>query len=175
MSALVPFPARIRFVNPDGTLTMEALKLLEILRDRVGGVLGDTGVDVFAPFLPEQAALPDIVQPLPGAEPPGEMLLQPVPLDAALSELAQQQPDYSAGTALTLVNYRFALKDTPVTPGSYGDATHVAKVTVDQQGRVTNIESVGINFPSFPSGANYSGSLTGKTVAISNGIITSVT
>lgn len=36
------------------------------------------------------------------------------------------------------------LVDTPVTPGTYGDGTHVAQITVDQKGRVTNASGVPI-------------------------------
>jgi hypothetical protein len=36
------------------------------------------------------------------------------------------------------------LADTAVTPGTYGDSTHVAQVVVDQQGRVTSASSVAI-------------------------------
>jgi hypothetical protein len=42
------FPARIAFVNADGTLTAEAYRSLQTLMRRVGGQLGDTGIDVFA-------------------------------------------------------------------------------------------------------------------------------
>jgi len=42
------FPARIRFVNNDGTLTPEAYRALQSLLERVGGPLGDNGVDVFS-------------------------------------------------------------------------------------------------------------------------------
>jgi len=48
MSVLNLFPARVRFVNPDGTLTPVALRMLEVLVARVGGKLGDSGADVFA-------------------------------------------------------------------------------------------------------------------------------
>jgi hypothetical protein len=41
------FPARIAFVNADGTLTAEAYRSLQTLMRRVGGPLGDTGIDVF--------------------------------------------------------------------------------------------------------------------------------
>lgn len=47
MTTLNLFPARIRFVNADGTLTPEAFRALRILFDRVGGPLGDNGQDVF--------------------------------------------------------------------------------------------------------------------------------
>jgi len=38
--ALSLFPARVRFVKPDGTLTREAMAALQILFDRVGGSTG---------------------------------------------------------------------------------------------------------------------------------------
>jgi hypothetical protein len=47
MTALNLFPARIRFVNDDGTLTPEAYRALQIVFGRVGGPLGDSGTDVF--------------------------------------------------------------------------------------------------------------------------------
>lgn len=171
MSILTALNNRARFVNPDGTLTPEASRLFEILRERVGSTLGDMGADVFAPFLLEQTAAPDIIQPLP-VENPADMLMQPAPLDPSAPEMVQQQAPYSSGTALQLVNYSFSLKDTAVVPGTYGDSTHVAQITVDQQGRITAAANVAI---AFPGGANYSGSFTDKTVVVTNGIITSVT
>lgn len=85
MTTLNLFPARIRFVNADGTLTPEAFRALKILFDRVGGALGDNGVDVFAAFgggnadsllgevlaremlvqptSPDECFLPDVLQP----------------------------------------------------------------------------------------------------------------
>jgi len=47
MTTLNLFPARIAFVNPDGTLTTEAYRALTVLFARVGGALGDNGTDVF--------------------------------------------------------------------------------------------------------------------------------
>jgi hypothetical protein len=37
------------------------------------------------------------------------------------------------------------LASTAVTPGTYGDASHVAQVTVDQQGRITAASNVAIS------------------------------
>jgi hypothetical protein len=48
VTALNLFPARIRFVNGDGTLTPEAYRALQIVFSRVGGTLGDSGTDVYA-------------------------------------------------------------------------------------------------------------------------------
>lgn len=47
MAALNLFPARVAFVNPDGTLTNEAYRALQMVFERVGGALGDSGADVF--------------------------------------------------------------------------------------------------------------------------------
>lgn len=41
------FPARVKFVQQDGTLTPEAYRALQILLSRVGGALGDAGIDTF--------------------------------------------------------------------------------------------------------------------------------
>lgn len=56
----------------------------------------------------------------------------------------------NTGTGLTgggdlSVDRTLALADTAVTPGTYGDATHSARVTVDQQGRLTSASSVPIS------------------------------
>jgi hypothetical protein len=50
----------------------------------------------------------------------------------------------NVGTALEIDGDAVALADTAVTPGTYGDATNVAQITVDQQGRITDIEDVAI-------------------------------
>ena len=41
------FPSRIKIVNQDGTMTSEFYRALQILFNRSGGALGDTGVDTF--------------------------------------------------------------------------------------------------------------------------------
>ncbi len=40
-----------------------------------------------------------------------------------------------------------SLNDTAVTPGTYGDTTHVGQFTVDQKGRLTFAADVAIAFP----------------------------
>jgi hypothetical protein len=50
--ALSLFPARVRFTNADGTLTAEGYRALQIVYQRLGGAMGDEGVDVFQQFTP---------------------------------------------------------------------------------------------------------------------------
>lgn len=57
----------------------------------------------------------------------------------------------TAGTAITVTsgdgvagNPTVTLPDTAVAPGTYGDSTHVAQITVDQQGRLTAASSVSV-------------------------------
>jgi hypothetical protein len=137
MSILNLFPARIRFVNADGTLTAEASRMLEVLVQRGGGTLGDVGADVFAlagaqddaadvDAVLQQAAPIDgpgspVMQPQQVEPPPHEMLMQPLP-----QQINADQVD-GLGTMAT-----------------------------------QNI------------GTNFTGSFTGKTVTVTNGIITSV-
>jgi hypothetical protein len=47
MAALNYFPARVAFVNPDGTLTPVAQRSWNELVNRTGGVLGNAGNDTF--------------------------------------------------------------------------------------------------------------------------------
>ena len=47
MTVLSLFPSRVRFVNPDGTLTPEGYRAMQTLFERVGGALGDAGLDTF--------------------------------------------------------------------------------------------------------------------------------
>lgn len=58
-----------------------------------------------------------------------------------------------AGTGITVSADAIALADTSVTPGTYGDSTHVGQFTVDQQGRLTNAASIAINFPAPAAGS----------------------
>lgn len=81
--SLFLFPARIRWSNPDGTLTTEAYRSLQSLLDRVGGTLGDQGVDTYGDLLadPTQSsvnvAYTDIAQPA-TLDNTQDMVLQPV-------------------------------------------------------------------------------------------------
>lgn len=59
-------------------------------------------------------------------------------------------------------NRTISLADTAVTPGTYGDATHVAQFTVDQKGRITAAANVAITGGGGGGGGG-SGSLIGLT------------
>lgn len=52
--------------------------------------------------------------------------------------------DVNPGTGITVAGDAVGLTNTAVTPGTYGDATHVGQFTVDQQGRVTAASNVTI-------------------------------
>jgi len=53
--------------------------------------------------------------------------------------------DVNTGTGLTIASDQVRLADTAVTPGTYGDSTHVAQITVDQQGRITAVANVAVS------------------------------
>lgn len=128
------FPARIRFVNADGTLTTEALRMLDVLVSRVGGTLGDIGADVFAaPDAPDSEAADLIVQQA-EPEPRGhDVTAQQSPAEPAPAEMILQPPP----------------------------------VTIDQVDGLGTMAAQNI-------GTNFTGSFTGKTVTVANGIITQV-
>lgn len=66
MTTVNLFPARVRWCNPDGTLTPEAYRALTALLIRVGGVLGDNGFDIFstqsASYVQGNYQMPDTMQ-----------------------------------------------------------------------------------------------------------------
>ena len=85
MSTLNLFPARIAFVNPDGTLTNEAYRALTVLFARVGGPLGDNGTDTFnSQIVMGQAADNPAIT---------DMLQQPPSPERLLAEVLQQLPN----------------------------------------------------------------------------------
>lgn len=76
MTALSQFKATAAFVNKDGTLTPEAIRLLGMIHQRVGGTVGDLGLDTFQPLTKE-----DALEPLPAVSAPeavAEMVMQPL-------------------------------------------------------------------------------------------------
>jgi len=78
----------------------------------------------------------------------------PAPADAeyVLGAADGLLPNGRIGTNTATIHWDFAtanqakvnLTDTAVTPGTYGDSTHVSRITVDQQGRLTAASSVAI-------------------------------
>lgn len=134
MSALTLFPARIRFVNPDGTLTVEALRMLDLLVSRVGGTLGDQGADLMAAAETGGVEGHDtIAQPVPPEHRGQDIAAQPPPAVSSAPEMIMQPPP----------------------------------ITADQVSGLGTMAAQNV-------GTNFTGSFTGKTVTVANGIITQV-
>lgn len=74
---LSPFYAKARFVNPDGTLTEAAIRMIQTMQDREGGPFGDNGTDLFAPFVQEPASEQSTDQPLQASAVSEQAILQP--------------------------------------------------------------------------------------------------
>lgn len=86
------FPARIKIVNPDGTMTPEFYRALQVIVARLGGPLGDNGGDVYVTqqdFTGLQA----------GSEVSAQMFADPVATagDQAIADMAIQLQQPSAG------------------------------------------------------------------------------
>lgn len=96
--SLFLFPARVRWANPDGTLTPEAYRALQALLDRVGGPIGDQGQDSFgdvngdATLTSLNVAYTDVTAPSTG-DAVGEVTLQSPTPDNVVELLFQPQPD----------------------------------------------------------------------------------
>lgn len=111
MAALNLFPARIPFVNADGTLTPEAYRALQVVFSRVGGALGDVGVDTFNDQTTmgqasDNPAITDMtVQPQSEARLISDVIQQHVSLDVFYQDISQptnqdmQLPDITQPTA----------------------------------------------------------------------------
>lgn len=72
-------------------------------------------------------------------------------LDRWTSGAWQAEVMLSAGTGLTLSGTQIALSNTAVTPGTYGDATHVGQFTVNAQGQLTAASNVVISGGGLPT------------------------
>lgn len=153
------FPSRIKIVDANGNATPEFLRALNTVFDRLGGYIGDDGMgDVMAALAAsaERSVGLETVYQQPERQDNPPDVVQPIPAEA-LGETVFQLPAYYASTGLTLREYKFALADTTVTPGSYGEASSVPTFTVDQQGRLTLAGSVTVVAPA--------GTLSGTTLA----------
>ncbi len=93
-------------------------------------------------------------------------------------------PNGRVGTTSTTIAWDYSasgqakvnLRDTTVTPGTYGDATHVSQVTFDAQGRATAASNVAITATGTvtTTGSPVSGNLTkfSGATSITNGDLT---
>lgn len=72
--------------------------------------------------------------------------LESVAVTGLQSKVDATSINFTGGGALTLTN-------TGVAPGAYGDSVNVPALTVDAQGRITNVVSTPIMFPPPPPGA----------------------
>jgi len=59
-----------------------------------------------------------------------------------VTDLENNQTVAGTGLDMDVDGYTLHLADTAVTPGTYGSATHVPQITVDQQGRITAITEI---------------------------------
>lgn len=97
MTALVLFPARIRFVNADGTLTPEAYRALQEIVSRTGGVLGAVGSDTYTDIVGDASksdlnvAYTDVQQP-PTGDSVTDVVAQQVSQDDTLPDIVQASP-----------------------------------------------------------------------------------
>ena len=104
MTALVLFPARIKFVNQDGTLTPEAYRALQEIVNRTGGVLGAVGSDTYGDIVGDASktdanvAYTDVQQPASTDSLMADVVAQPVSLDQILPDIVQT-PGYQTPTA----------------------------------------------------------------------------
>lgn len=96
------FPARVAFVDPKtGLLTPEALRALSVLLARSGGIDGDAvaGMDIFAPFVPQEEDLQvllQVQQPAEEVAASDAVISQPAPLLAYEFPMIQQAQDAAA-------------------------------------------------------------------------------
>lgn len=169
MPLLNLFPARVRFVNQDGTLTAEGVRSLAIVQERLGGA---TGV-IYA----------DTITNVPNIDEGGSIAATDV--QAAINELdAEKVPltrTISAGTGLSgggdlSADRSFAIANTAVTAGSYGGAASVGEFTVNAQGQLTAAATTLISIANTQvSGLGTMSTQNANSVTIIGGSITGIT
>lgn len=153
--AIVPVSA---FVDRLGQLTTDARLFLQSLAAVGGGGGTVTGVTGTAPIVSSGGTAPVISHAVSGvtagtygdATHVAQVTVNvtghvtaavDVPIAAAgVTTVSGTAPIASSGGATPAIS----LNDTAVTPGTYGDATHVAQVTVDQKGRLTFAQNVAL-------------------------------
>ena len=116
MTTLNLFPARIRFTNSDGTLTPEAYRALQVLFARVGGALGDNGVDTFGDLTGVASldlSLTDTVTQPVGVEAFAPDVTQPVKTDTVVCDVVQPPNEPVAFDLAAAINAATS-KATPV-------------------------------------------------------------
>ena len=98
MTALVLFPARIRFVNDDGTLTPEAYRALQEIVNRTGGVLGAVGSDTFGDIVGDASrsdlnvAYTDVQQPMQADAVNLQEVMQAPAFEQSIPDIVQAGP-----------------------------------------------------------------------------------
>lgn len=127
------FPARIRFVNEDGTLTPEAYRALQTLVDRSGGVLGDNGVDTFGDLTgagSQDSSITDMVAQQATTEQVPEMLQQPVSVDSFIPDIVQPE------------NKPVALASTAAPAGGVGTVAGGYDTAVNRDAAITLLNTI---------------------------------
>ena len=99
---------------------------------------------------------------------PGQMTSWTLTADSGSNQIVEdgQTVDIAGGTGISTVvgatdTVTVNLDNTAVTPATYGSATEVPQLTVDQQGRITGVTPVGITQP---SSANPTATVSGSAV-----------
>ena len=110
MATLNLFPARVQFVDPQGRLTPESYRALQLLYDRVGGSFGDQGTDVFA----------DVMGSFQSDQLPvnNESVIQPNADGSFYSEIVSQPSDDAFASEMIFAGETSGAPIQAVTPGA---------------------------------------------------------
>ena len=122
MAALNLFPARVRFVNDDGTLTMEAYRALQIVFSRVGGTLGDVGADTFTVQAPmgqasDNPSITDMLMQVSYSDVVQQDVMQFPVLDQFVPDIVQVSSDVQFST-VTIASAVLARTSVPLANGA---------------------------------------------------------